>query len=352
MASFLPVAYDHSMELTYADQFTIDYYGEDYEVLTIEGTGTYLIVEEDAECPKQVPDDVIVLQKPFEHIYMAATSAMDFYRAIGQLSEVEMTSTGYEKWSIPEVWDAMDAEEMFYIGKYSAPDFEAMLECECDLAVESTMIYHTPEVKEKIEQLGIPVLVEHSSYESHPLGRLEWIKVYGMLMDCEEEAASIYDEALLQVQAAVDSLTEVEDAPTVAFFYIAGDGTAVIRKPGDYVTKMIELMGGTYAFADVVPEEENALSTMKLQMEQFYDLAQSADILIYNSSITGELRSVEDLIALNGVFGDFDAVSEGRVYCTEADMFQSTTAVGQIMLDFYHVISDDEEELTYLYQLK
>ena len=32
------------------------------------------------------------------------------------------------------------------------------------------MIYHNPEVKEKLEEFGIPVLVEHSSYESHPLG--------------------------------------------------------------------------------------------------------------------------------------------------------------------------------------
>ena len=38
------------------------------------------------------------------------------------------------------------------------------------------MIYHNPEVKEKLEEFGIPVLVEHSSYESHPLGRTEWVK--------------------------------------------------------------------------------------------------------------------------------------------------------------------------------
>ena len=50
------------------------------------------------------------------------------------------------------------------------------------------MIYHNPEVKEKLEDLGIPVLVEMSSYESHPLGRLEWIRVYGLLTDREKEA--------------------------------------------------------------------------------------------------------------------------------------------------------------------
>lgn len=51
-------------------------------------------------------------------------------------------------------------------------NYETIVSSSCELAVESTMIYHTPEVKEQLERLGIPVLVERSSYESHPLG--EW----------------------------------------------------------------------------------------------------------------------------------------------------------------------------------
>ena len=44
------------------------------------------------------------------------------------------------------------------------------------------MIYHSPEVKEQLEKLGVPVLVERSSYEQDPLGRMEWVKVYGALV--------------------------------------------------------------------------------------------------------------------------------------------------------------------------
>lgn len=43
-----------------------------------------------------------------------------------------------------------------FAGKYSAPDYELILSKNCDLAIESTMIYHKPEVKEKLEQFGIP----------------------------------------------------------------------------------------------------------------------------------------------------------------------------------------------------
>ena len=55
--------------------------------------------------------------------------------------------------------------------------------------------------------LGIPVFIEHASYENHPLGRTEWIKVYGVLLDKEEEA-----EAFFNSQASViDEFAEIEN---------------------------------------------------------------------------------------------------------------------------------------------
>ena len=48
------------------------------------------------------------------------------------------------------------------------------------------------ELKEKLEELGIPVLVDHSSYEPNPLGRTEWVKLYGLLTGHEEEAEAAF----------------------------------------------------------------------------------------------------------------------------------------------------------------
>lgn len=40
--------------------------------------------------------------------------------------------------------------------------------------------------------LDIPVFIDRSSYESQPLGRTEWIKLYGAMLDKEEEAADFF----------------------------------------------------------------------------------------------------------------------------------------------------------------
>ena len=44
------------------------------------------------------------------------------------------------------------------------------------------MIYHMPEVIEQLERIGVPVLIERSSYEPEPLGRMEWLKLYAALL--------------------------------------------------------------------------------------------------------------------------------------------------------------------------
>ena len=80
-----------------------------------------------------------------------------------------------------EAKDAMEQKKMIYAGKYNAPDYELILNVGCALAIESTMIHHNPEVQEKLEQFGIPVMVERSSYEADPLRRMEWITLYGEL---------------------------------------------------------------------------------------------------------------------------------------------------------------------------
>lgn len=65
-----------------------------------------------------------------------------------------------------------------------------ILNADCGLAIENTMIYHTPEVKEQLERFGIPVLVERSSYEEDPLARMEWVKLYGLLLGKKSRPSS------------------------------------------------------------------------------------------------------------------------------------------------------------------
>lgn len=342
---------EESLPLEYATQFTVDYYEGGYTLITIGDTDRYLIVPENMSCPEGLDKDIYVMYKPFNKVYLAATSAMDLIRAIGGLDNVAFSGTKADDWYIDEAKDAMENGFIKYAGKYSAPDFELLISGGCNLAVESTMILHNPEIREQLLEVGIPVLVERSSYESHPLGRMEWIKLYGVLMDKTEEAEQYFDS---QVDAVADIMDRDDTGLTVAFFYVTANGSVNIRKSGDYVSKMIELAGGEYIFADM-NDDENALSTTTIQMEEFYAKAKDADILIYNSTIAGTLPDMESLLKLSDLFNDFKAVQSGNVFCTEKNMFQESTGFGDMILDINKILTDSDvsdDELTYLYRLK
>lgn len=341
-----------SLDLQYAEQFTVDYYDGGYALITIAETERYLVIPEGMEEPEGLDKDIAVLKKPFDHIYLAATSAMDLIRAVDGLDFVAFSGAKEEDWYIEEAKAAMENGDIRFAGKYNAPDFELLLEGGCNLAVESTMILHNPEIKEQLEQVGIPVLVERSSYENHPLGRMEWIKLYGVLLGREQEASDFFDS---QAAAVSDVLEQEKTGLTVAFFYVTPNGSVNVRKSGDYVAKMIELAGGVYVFSDLEDEDENALSTMTIQMEEFYSRAKDADYLIYNSAIDGTLPDLDALFEKSELFCEFKAVQNGNVFCTEQNLFQQSTGFGDMILDIHSILTDENVEddaLKYLYRLR
>ena len=336
-------------ELKYAKQFTIEDYGNGLQLITIAQDRQYLLVPEGAQAPAGVPEEVTVLQQPIQNIYLTATAAMDLFRALDGLDAIRLSGTKESGWYLPEAQQAMEAGNILYAGKYSAPDYELILAQQCGLAVESTMIYHNPEVKEQLESLGIPVLVDYSSYESDPLGRMEWIKLYGALLGKEEEAARIFDEELAAVQPV---LNQTNTGKTVAFFYITNTGTVNVRKSGDYIAQLIRMAGGVYVPDNQNGDEENALSTMNIDMESFYAAAHDADVLIYNSTIDGELASLDELLKKSELLADFKAVQNGNVWCTGKNMFQSSMSLGRMIQEINAVLTQQAPDgLTYLYRL-
>lgn len=337
------------MELLYAEQFSVDRYENGISLVTVGDGEKYLLVPENETV--ETSGDITVINTPADNIYLAASSAMDLFFGIGADDRIFAASTLERDWSLPYVKQAMSDEDILYAGKYSAPDYELLLSEGCGIAIESTMIYHKPEVKEQLERFGIPVFVERSSYESHPLGRLEWVKLYGLMTGKEEEAEKLFSEQSELLQSVSQNGSA---GKTAAFFYISQKGSAVVRKPDDYVSKMIQLAGGEYIFtSDDLNTEENAQSTTDMQFEAFYAAAKDADVLIYSSTIDGGIEDISALLEKNSLFADFKAVKTGNVWCTDKNMFQQTTAAAEIISDLNLIFTDNAgDETEFFYRLK
>ncbi len=334
------------MELRYAERFAVDYYPDGAAHLTIAGDQEYLLLPAGAAVPAGL-EALPRIPIPAENIYLASSSAADLFLQTDALDAVRYTSTAAESWQIPELRAAMEAESLLCAGKYSAPDYELLLTEGCGLAIENTMILHSPSTKEKLEGLGIPVLVEYSSYEPHPLGRVEWIKLYGLLCGRLEEAEAFFarqDEQFRALEHAAPS------GKRVAFFHITPNGAVVVRRRADYVTRMIELAGAETAITEL-PGQDNALSTVTIQMESFYAQARDADVLIYNSTVAGDVETMEQFLALSPLLQDFRAVKNGEVWCTETSMFQRSSAAAGMIADIRAAVEGRADGLQFLHRI-
>lgn len=344
------LVYESSMELSYAENFAVDYYEGGYTMLTTTMDGQrFLIVPEGKEIPENPEGDIVVLQQPIEDIYLVASAVMDMFCELDGLDAVTFSGQKEEGWYIEEAKEAMADGDILYAGKYSKPDYELLAAKGCTLAIENSMISHSPEVVEKLEDFGIPVMIEYSSYETHPLGRVEWIRFFGALLGKEEEAERIMEEQT----AILDRVSADEKTgQTVAFFFVTSNGLVQVRQSSDYIPKLIELAGGKYVFEDL-GDPESKRSTMNMQVEEFYQGAKDADFLIYNSSIDGGVSTVEELFDKCGLLEDFKAVREGNVWCTTNDMYQQSLSVGYLMEDIHAMLSGEEEAaMHYLFRLE
>lgn len=341
------VTIESKLVLNYAECFNVYYCADGYKILDVKDGAQYLLVPEGKEAPDDLDSDVIVIHQPLERIYMAATSPMALFDAIDSLDTIHLSGETANNWYVQDAVDAMNAGTMIFAGKYSEPDYELLVSENCDLAVESTMILHAPKVQEMIEMLDIPVFIDRSSYETQPLGRTEWIKLYGAMLNKEKEASEFFANQA----GVVENLKDFQNTEkTVAFFYINTSGAAVVRNPEDYISNMIELGGARNAFRDL--QDDSGKTSVPITMEQFYDTAENADYLIYNASIDSTVKTLDDLLAKDSMFADYKAVKEGNVWTTEKSMYQATDRIAQFTNDINLLVTGgDPDQMVFLRKL-
>lgn len=394
-----------------AEYFRLSVYedasGAKYQLLeTAGGLHRYLIAPADAQVSDRKSDhftaraseansankekkgdalELTVLQQPLTTTYVAASAVMAPLCDLGAVSQIRFSGLREEGWYVDEARAAMKAGSMLFAGKYSEPDYEALLREGCDLALESTMIYRSPEVIEKLSALGIPVYIDYSSYEPHVLGRLEWIRVYGALFGHEEKAQQWYASERDRIRAIQkDAETSSGEAsqsgksteksetktsrnskneassigtssgragtdttadlrPTVVYFYVNSSGQIQVRQPQDYIPELLELAGARYLAPDMSSLSGSRKSNVTVSLEDFYSSCRDADYLIYSATLDRPLSSIQELLGKNALFADFKAVKEGHVYTTDKDFYQLSDRMADFAEDVRQMLQGQDD---------
>ena len=338
-----------SMELAYANNFAVDYCANGCKIITDGAGQKFLWVPEGGSVPQDV-EGMTVLQAPLTKIGCFSTTHATLFRAIGALDKVSLVTTDKDKWYIDQIAQQIEDGTTTYVGKNSAPDYELISAAAPQVILISANTMHgSDEVLAKLDELGIPYIADSQHLENHPLGRVEWVKLVGALLDMEEEADAYFNEEVERVQTVADQVAQETEHPSVIQTYVF-KGTVYVRNGGDYVNKMLELAGGDYPFADLEPDQGG---NTKMKVEEFYQGAVDADVLIYDNTSDVSVSTVADILANGDYLADMKAIREGNVWGIQKNYWQSADDVATMIEDIATILYHPEnaDQLHYFYKL-
>lgn len=322
-------------ELKYAERFTLTRYQGGYSMFQIPGIDPdrhYLIVPEGKAVPENLPENTVVLQQPVTKICFASGSLASLAEALGAVDRITTVAIRKENWILDSIAERMESGEILYSGSYKTPDFEMLLDQGIQLEIDSTMLVSYPDIMEKYDELGIPYFIEDSAKESHPLGRMEWIRLLGAILGMDDEAERFFEEQAARVEA-LENFSDTQK--TAALFYI-GEKAVYVRNAGDYVPKMLDLAGGENICSELNPEQGG---NQKMDFEEFYILCKDADYLFW-VVMSCPYTTIEELIAYNELFADFKAVKNGCVYTSRRGFAQCTAGIADAIMEMNSVLQD------------
>lgn len=332
------------LERKYAEKYGVSYYDDKYCILAINESEYYLI-SDNGDIPEDLPKEINVINIPIKDAYVVSTASMDYFTSLNALDNVKFTSFNDSDDKNEELNEYMNSGKISYAGKYSAPDYEKLLAGGCSLVIENTMISHSEGVLDKLHELKMNTIIDYSSKESTPFGRMEWIKLYGLLTGHQEEAERIFSEK----EEKLSKMTNNNTGKRVAYFYITDSGQVVVRKNQDYVVKLIEIAGGEYALNG--NDLYNGTGTMTIQKESFFDEIKDCDYLIYNSTISGKINSIGELLEKFSVLSKSKAYVDGNIYCTTENIYLNVMELPEIAEDINRALTGPEPT-EYLYRIK
>ena len=156
---------------------------------------------------------------------------------------------------------------------------------------------------ERINSLGIPLMLTSEWQEEHPLAKVEWIKLFGALFGKESLADSIYEQSKQSYLKAVgEGNASSRPCPRV----IAGmNYGGVWYAPGgnSFTARLIKDAGGCYLWASDTSRE------LTFTLEEIMLVADSADVWVN----PGAFSSPEDLLAAEPRIKHIRAFREKRV---------------------------------------
>jgi len=296
-----------SIQPEFATGFSIEDYG-DYKKLIINtpflGAGegvSYVLLPEESKLTDMFSDENVITT-PIETIVCTSTTHIPHLDYLN----LESALIGFptlDYISSSSVRKRIDQGKVAELGTQVNLNLEMLVSIQPDLVMGYSLNGDLTQLG-KIENSGIPVVLNSEYLESHPLGRAEWIKVMGLLFNKMSLADSVFNEIKLEYQEVSQKVSGTVERPEVLSGVVYGD-TWFLPGGENYASKIIGDAGGNYLWAG-----DTASGFLQLSFESVYSKAAEADIWIGVASYS----SLEQLINGDSRYSEFLPYKKHQVY--------------------------------------
>ena len=224
---------------------------------------------------------------------------------------------------LPDVQRRVQQGEIVDCGNSMSPDIEQIVSLHADAILLSP--FENSGGYGRLEKLGIPIIECADYMETSPLGRAEWMRFYGLLFGCSQQADSLFSMVERAYCALRDSVASTSQRlnssarPAGALSERSGERTSLLTErltgstwyvPGGKSTmgRLIADAGATYAWAD-----DDHSGSLALSFETVLSKSGNADVWLMNTS-SPQPFTYESLAAEHHGYTQFKAFRDRNIY--------------------------------------
>ena len=296
-----------SLEIKYAQGFKVSDHGS-YKTVEVtypyQGAQSgykYLLVQKGEPVPSHDPATPVITI-PLESIVCTSTTHIPLLDYLNETDVlVGFPSTDYI--SSEKMRKRIDNGKVKELGMDKGMNLEVLVALKPSLVMGYSMNNDMGQLK-KIQELGIPIVVNAEYLEKHPLGRAEWIKFMALFFNKEKQADSVFRMIESEYQKTQAMAKTVSSKPTVMSGIVYGD-TWFLPGGQNYAAKLLEDAGCHYLWND---DPSNGF--LELSFESVYEKAKNAELWIG----VGSFRSLAEIKAAEERYARFRSFKDGKVY--------------------------------------
>lgn len=257
-----------------------------------------------------VSDTLVVFPGSVRRIVAMSTTHLPMLDVVG-VSDRLVGVSGSQYVSDTCVRGRVERGEVIDVGMDAQLNYEVLLSLKPDIVLAYAVPGTANPVLDRIRGAGIPVLMVGEFLESHPLARAEWVKAIGFVAGTDSTAFTFFEGVASRYEGIRARVDWSGTSPSVLFNVPWKESWWVPGSTG-FLCRLLEDAGGHCPSAEGIAGSASAT----VNYERMLEYGMTADFWFH----PGVMGSVEEVKALDGAFGQFPSVMEGRVYNNTARM--------------------------------